>query len=71
MRGKRRGTQNMKWQHWCGQQGGDMWYCMQIGHVTWTIKKRRNDVEELVQYMGCEDCENLSHSMTVVMNDAH
>ncbi|XP_058216083.1 DNA repair protein REV1 isoform X3 [Rhododendron vialii] len=34
---------------------------------TLKIKKRRSDAEEPVKYMGCGDCENLSHSMTVPM----
>lgn len=33
---------------------------------TLKIKKRRNDTEP-VKYMGCGDCENLSHSITVPM----
>ncbi|XP_028055427.1 DNA repair protein REV1-like [Camellia sinensis] len=33
---------------------------------TLKIKKRRNDAEP-VKYMGCGDCENLSHSITVPM----
>ncbi|KAF7144242.1 hypothetical protein RHSIM_Rhsim05G0088900 [Rhododendron simsii] len=31
------------------------------------IKKRRSDAGEPVKYMGCGDCENLSHSVTVPM----
>ncbi|XP_062090066.1 DNA repair protein REV1 [Humulus lupulus] len=29
------------------------------------IKKRRKDAEEPAKYLGCGDCENLSHSLTV------
>ncbi|KAK4789684.1 hypothetical protein SAY86_016988 [Trapa natans] len=32
---------------------------------TLKIKKRRKDAEEPAKYMGCGDCENLSHTMTV------
>ncbi|XP_050210154.1 DNA repair protein REV1 [Mercurialis annua] len=32
---------------------------------TLKIKKRRNDAGEPIKYMGCGDCENLCHSMTV------
>lgn len=32
---------------------------------TLKIKKRRKDADEPAKYMGCGDCENLSHSMTV------
>ncbi|XP_048231552.1 DNA repair protein REV1 isoform X2 [Ricinus communis] len=32
---------------------------------TLKIKKRRKDAGEPTKYMGCGDCENLSHSMTV------
>ena len=32
---------------------------------TLKIKKRRKDAGEPAKYMGCGDCENLSHSMTV------
>ncbi|CAN0927037.1 DNA repair protein REV1 [Linum grandiflorum] len=32
---------------------------------TLKIKKRRKDAGEPVKYMGCGDCENLSHSMTI------
>ncbi|XP_074275494.1 DNA repair protein REV1 [Silene latifolia] len=32
---------------------------------TLKIKKRRKDAEEPAKYMGCGDCENLSHSVTV------
>ncbi|XP_062022940.1 DNA repair protein REV1 isoform X2 [Rosa rugosa] len=32
---------------------------------TLKIKKRRKDAQEPVKYMGCGDCENLSHSVTV------
>ncbi|PON58092.1 DNA repair protein, Rev [Trema orientale] len=32
---------------------------------TLKIKKRRKDAEEPAKYMGCGDCENLSHSLTV------
>ncbi|GMY38593.1 DNA repair protein REV1 isoform X1 [Fagus crenata] len=40
----------------CGVQGRTL---------TLKIKKRRKDAEEPVKYMGCGDCENLSHSTTV------
>ncbi|KAI7992717.1 DNA repair protein REV1 [Camellia lanceoleosa] len=41
--------------------------CMVQGRCfTLKIKKRRNDAEP-VKYMGCGDCENLSHSITVPM----
>ncbi|KAG5238755.1 DNA repair protein [Salix suchowensis] len=40
----------------CGVQGRTF---------TLKIKKRRKDADEPVKYMGCGDCENLSHSMTV------
>ncbi|KAA8536245.1 hypothetical protein F0562_028723 [Nyssa sinensis] len=42
----------------CGMQGRTF---------TLKVKKRRNDAEEPVKYLGCGDCENLSHSMTVPM----
>ncbi|KAL6209867.1 hypothetical protein ACLB2K_020806 [Fragaria x ananassa] len=32
---------------------------------TLKIKKRRKDAQEPVRYMGCGDCENLSHSVKV------
>ncbi|XP_030475522.2 DNA repair protein REV1 [Syzygium oleosum] len=32
---------------------------------TLKIKKRRKDAEEPAKYMGCGDCENLSHTITV------
>ncbi|CAL1379582.1 unnamed protein product [Linum trigynum] len=32
---------------------------------TLKIKRRRKDAGEPVKYMGCGDCENLSHSMTI------
>ncbi|KAG5548405.1 hypothetical protein RHGRI_013931 [Rhododendron griersonianum] len=31
------GAQNTKWRHRQDQHGGDIWYCMQTGHVTWTV----------------------------------
>ncbi|KAK3012326.1 hypothetical protein RJ639_011627, partial [Escallonia herrerae] len=31
------------------------------------VKKRRNDAGEPIKYMGCGDCKNLSHSITVPM----
>lgn len=34
---------------------------------TLKVKKRRSDAEEPIKYMGCGDCENLSHSITVPM----
>ncbi|XP_052196015.1 DNA repair protein REV1 isoform X3 [Diospyros lotus] len=34
-------------------------------NFTLKIKKRRSDAEEPAKYMGCGDCENLSHSTTV------
>ncbi|KAK3017052.1 hypothetical protein RJ639_006983 [Escallonia herrerae] len=34
---------------------------------TLKVKKRRNDAGEPIKYMGCGDCENLSHSITVPM----
>ncbi|GAB4852853.1 hypothetical protein Ancab_017050 [Ancistrocladus abbreviatus] len=40
----------------CGVQGRTF---------TLKIKKRRKDAEEPAKYMGCGDCENLSHSTTV------
>ncbi|KAB5541284.1 hypothetical protein DKX38_014258 [Salix brachista] len=40
----------------CGVQGRTF---------TLKIKKRRKDADEPAKYMGCGDCENLSHSMTV------
>ncbi|KAG7977082.1 hypothetical protein I3843_05G013000 [Carya illinoinensis] len=40
----------------CGVQGRTF---------TLKIKKRRKDAEEPIKYMGCGDCENLSHSTTV------
>ncbi|XP_020536171.2 DNA repair protein REV1 isoform X2 [Jatropha curcas] len=40
----------------CGLQGRTF---------TLKIKKRRKDAGEPTKYMGCGDCENLSHSMTV------
>lgn len=40
----------------CGVQGRTF---------TLKIKKRRKDAEEPTKYMGCGDCENLSHSITV------
>ncbi|GAB2291715.1 hypothetical protein Dimus_025966 [Dionaea muscipula] len=40
----------------CGVQGRTF---------TLKIKKRRKDAGEPVKYMGCGDCENLSHSMTI------
>ncbi|XP_057247657.1 DNA repair protein REV1 isoform X3 [Beta vulgaris subsp. vulgaris] len=40
----------------CGLQGRTF---------TLKIKKRRKDAKEPAKYMGCGDCENLSHSMTV------
>ncbi|XP_043710957.1 DNA repair protein REV1 isoform X4 [Telopea speciosissima] len=33
--------------------------------ITLKVKKRRKDAEEPTKYMGCGDCENLSHSMTL------
>lgn len=42
----------------CGVQGRTF---------TLKVKKRRNDAKEPVKYMGCGDCENLSHSITVPM----
>ncbi|MCL7026013.1 hypothetical protein MKW94_000111, partial [Papaver nudicaule] len=40
----------------CGLQGRT---------ITLKVKKRRKDAGEPTKYMGCGDCENLSHSMTV------
>lgn len=40
----------------CGVQGRTF---------TLKMKKRRKDAGEPAKYMGCGDCENLSHSMTV------
>ncbi|XP_019055686.1 PREDICTED: DNA repair protein REV1 isoform X3 [Nelumbo nucifera] len=40
----------------CGVQGRT---------ITLKLKKRRKDAEEPRKYMGCGDCENLSHSVTV------
>ncbi|XP_057545804.1 DNA repair protein REV1 isoform X3 [Amaranthus tricolor] len=40
----------------CGLQGRTF---------TLKIKKRRKDAGEPIKYMGCGDCENFSHSMTV------
>ncbi|KAK2985827.1 hypothetical protein RJ640_018693 [Escallonia rubra] len=42
----------------CGVQGRTF---------TLKVKKRRNDAGEPIKYMGCGDCENLSHSITVPM----
>ncbi|XP_022952777.1 DNA repair protein REV1 [Cucurbita moschata] len=42
--------------HGCGVQGRTF---------TLKIKKRRKDADEPTKYMGCGDCENLSHSLTV------
>ncbi|KAG9440398.1 hypothetical protein H6P81_020563 [Aristolochia fimbriata] len=33
--------------------------------ITLKVKKRKKDAEEPMKYMGCGDCENLSHSVTV------
>ncbi|OVA02038.1 DNA-repair protein [Macleaya cordata] len=41
----------------CGVQGRT---------ITLKVKKRRKDAGEPTKFMGCGDCENLSHSMTVV-----
>ncbi|WCJ17827.1 DNA-directed DNA polymerase [Euphorbia peplus] len=38
---------------------------MQGRTFTLKIKKRREDAGEPTKFMGCGDCENLSHSMTV------
>ncbi|KAJ0038248.1 hypothetical protein Pint_23737 [Pistacia integerrima] len=40
----------------CGVQGRNF---------TLKIKKRKKDANEPVKYMGCGDCDNFSHSMTV------
>ncbi|XP_042508382.1 DNA repair protein REV1 isoform X3 [Macadamia integrifolia] len=40
----------------CGLQGRT---------ITLKVRKRRKDAGEPTKYMGCGDCENLSHSMTV------
>ncbi|XP_019421546.1 PREDICTED: DNA repair protein REV1 isoform X2 [Lupinus angustifolius] len=40
----------------CGVQGRTF---------TLKIKKRRKDAEEPAKFMGCGDCENLSHSITI------
>ncbi|XAR52878.1 DNA-directed DNA polymerase [Bertholletia excelsa] len=42
----------------CGVQGRSF---------TLKVKKRRQDAKEPVKYLGCGDCENLSHSVTVPM----
>ncbi|KAG8364222.1 hypothetical protein BUALT_Bualt19G0105800 [Buddleja alternifolia] len=42
----------------CGVQGRSF---------TLKIKKRRSDAGEPVKYMGCGDCENLSHTITIPM----
>lgn len=42
--------------HGCGVQGRSF---------TLKIKKRRADSAEPVKYMGCGDCENLSHSISI------
>ncbi|KAL7082614.1 hypothetical protein ACP275_14G110800 [Erythranthe tilingii] len=42
----------------CGVQGRSF---------TLKIKKKRGDAGEPVKYMGCGDCENLSHSITIPM----
>ncbi|KAK1402489.1 DNA repair protein REV1 [Heracleum sosnowskyi] len=34
---------------------------------TLKVKKRKNDARDPVKYMGCGECENLSHSITVPM----
>nr|XP_043621063.1 DNA repair protein REV1 [Erigeron canadensis] len=43
--------------HGCGVRGRT---------ITLKVKKRKTD-EEPVKYMGCGDCDNLSHSLTVPM----
>ncbi|KAL2939188.1 DNA repair protein REV1, partial [Bienertia sinuspersici] len=43
----------------CGLQGRTF---------TLKIKKRRKDAKEPTKYMGCGDCENLSHSTTVCVD---
>ncbi|KAL5707124.1 hypothetical protein ACHQM5_025211 [Ranunculus cassubicifolius] len=40
----------------CGVQGRT---------ITLKLKKKRKDAGEPTKYMGCGDCENLSHSMTI------
>ncbi|KAK7308091.1 hypothetical protein VNO77_41686 [Canavalia gladiata] len=40
----------------CGMQGRTF---------TLKIKKKRKDADEPAKYMGCGDCENLSHSVTI------
>ncbi|KAJ0095620.1 hypothetical protein Patl1_16951 [Pistacia atlantica] len=42
----------------CGVQGRNF---------TLKIKKRKKDANEPVKYMGCGDCDNFSHSMTVAI----
>ncbi|PIN17326.1 Translesion DNA polymerase - REV1 deoxycytidyl transferase [Handroanthus impetiginosus] len=42
----------------CGVQGRSF---------TLKIKKKRSDAGEPVKYMGCGDCENLSHTITIAM----
>lgn len=36
-----------------------------VCHLLYQVKKRRKDAEEPAKYMGCGDCENFSHSLTV------
>ncbi|XP_031381989.1 DNA repair protein REV1 isoform X1 [Punica granatum] len=40
-------------------------YGVQGRKFTLKIKKRRKDAEEPAKYMGCGDCENFSHTVTV------
>ncbi|KAF8406255.1 hypothetical protein HHK36_008340 [Tetracentron sinense] len=46
----------------CGLQGRT---------ITLKVKKRRKGAGEPAKYMGCGDCENLSHSITVALNWKH
>ncbi|KAK4405190.1 DNA repair protein REV1 [Sesamum angolense] len=48
--------------HGCGLQGRSF---------TLKIKKKRSDAGEPVKYMGCGDCENLSHTITIPMATDH
>ena len=42
-----------------------------VWFICYQMKKRRKDAGEPAKYMGCGDCENLSHSMTVVIDKKH
>lgn len=52
--------------HLCKEVGLRLQGCGVQGRTfTLKIKKRRKNAEEPSKYMGCGDCENLSHSTTV------